>query len=139
MAATMSVTASLQWIAALSLAWLLANEGIQQLNISGADGGIYHIMASFNFRMLDGLAWPLYLFPVASAVSGLVVLARRRWARIAFTVVGVAALGWSAWFLRDDLLWWLPPSAYIAVAVGIVWVPAANRWYGWMPSSHRDI
>jgi hypothetical protein len=133
MAATMAVTASLQWICALSFAWLVARAGVGGLDTSGVDGGIYHILNRFNDRLLDGLAWPLYLFPAVSFVLGFVLLARRQWARWAFTLCGALALGWSAWWLRSNLVWWLAPAVYIAVSVLIVWTAAANRWYGWRP------
>ena len=137
MAATMAVTASLQWVCTLSFAWLVATVGVGDLGTSGVDGGIYHILNRFNDRLLDGLAWPLYLFPAVSFVLGFVLLARRQWARWAFTLCGALALGWSAWWLRSDLLWWLAPAVYIAVSLLIVWTAAANRWYGWQAAEER--
>lgn len=135
LAATLAITASLQWVCALSFCWLLATAGTQQLGTSGVDGGVYHILNRFNDRLLDGLAWPLYLFPAASFVLGFLLLARRSWARLTFTLVGAGALAWSAWWLRNDLVWWLAPAGYIAIAVLVLWSAPANRWYGWKPAS----
>ncbi len=130
MAATLAVTASLQWICCLSFAWLMAAVGAEGLGTDGLDGAIYHTLQRFHYGMIDGLAWPLYLFPTASFVTGFIVLVRRPWARIVHTAVGVAALGWSAWWLYEaSLLWWIAPAVYIAVACLILWLPSVGRWY----------
>lgn len=130
MAATLAVTASLQWICCLSFAWLMAAVGAEGLGTDGIDGALYHTLQRFHYGMIDGLAWPLYLFPTASFVTGFIVLVRRPWARIVHTAVGVAALGWSAWWLyAASLLWWIAPAVYIAVGCLILWLPSVNRWY----------
>ncbi len=135
LAATLAITASLQWICALSFFWLVATAGAAQLGTTGIDGGIYHILNRFNYRMLDGLAWPLYLFPLAAFGLSFLLLTRRSWARLAYTVVGAASLAWSAWWLRADIVWWLAPAAYVFLAVLVLWTGPANRWYGWKPAS----
>ena len=135
LAATLAATASLQWVCALSFCWLVATAGAAQLGTSGLDGGVYHLLNRFNYRMLDGLAWPLYLFPVASFVLSFLLLARRAWARLAYTATGAAALLWSAWWLRDDFVWWFIPAGYIALAVLVLWTADATRWYRWKPAS----
>lgn len=130
MAATMAVTASLQWICCLTFAWLMAAVGAQSLGTDGLDGGVYHALQRFSYGLIDGLAWPLYLFPTASFITGFIVLVRRSWARIVHTLVGVAALGWSAWWLYPvSLLWWIAPAVYIGIACLIVWLPGVGRWY----------
>lgn len=130
MAATLAVTASLQWICCLSFAWLMAAVGAESLGTDGLDGGIYHALQRFHYGMIDGLAWPLYLFPTASFVTGFILLVRRPWARILHTAVGAAALAWSAWWLYEaSLLWWIAPAVYIAVACLILWLPGVTRWY----------
>jgi hypothetical protein len=136
LAATLAATASLQWVCVLSFCWLVATAGAAQLGTTGVDGGLYHLLNRFNYRMLDGLAWPLYLFPVASFVLSFLLLARRSWARIAFSVTGAAALVWSAWWLWGDLEWWLIPASYIALTVLVLWTPEATRWYRWKQPSH---
>lgn len=128
MAATMAATASLQWVCALSFLWLVATAGARQLSTSGVDSGLYHALHRLNDRLLDGLAWPLYLFPVASFVLSFLLLARRGWARLAFTLLGTAALVWSGWWLRTNLVWWCPAAVYISVAVLVLWVPAVTTW-----------
>ncbi len=127
--ATLAVTASLQWICALGLAWVTATVGAGELSSSGSNGGLFHILERFNYRLLDGLAWPLFLFPLGSLVTGFLVLRQEPWTRIAHTVLGLAALGWSAWWLRDNLAWWASAALYIGTAVAVVWTPAATRWY----------
>lgn len=135
LAATLAATASLQWIGALSLCWLLASAGVAQLGPTGVDGGVYHVLNRFSYQMLDGLAWPLYLFPLASFMLSFLLLTRRPWTRLAFSVTGAVALVWSAWWLRSDLLWWLVPAGYIGVSVLVLWTAEASRWYRWRPPS----
>lgn len=129
MAATMTVTASLQWLCALSLAWLVATAGAAGLSTTDAEGAFYHILRRFHLRMIEGLALPLYGFPTLAFFLGFVVLAPRVWARLALTLTGVAALAWSAWWLRNDILWWLPIATYIGIVCLILWTPGATQWY----------
>ncbi len=131
LAATMAVTASLQWICALSFAWVVATAGAASLETTEADveGSLFHILNRFHYRMVDGLAWPLYLIPLVSFFLGFVVLAPRPWARWGLTLVGLVALGWSAWWLRHDLIWWLPAALYVIVACLVLWTPGATAWY----------
>ena len=129
MAATMTVTASLQWLCALSLAWLVATAGAAGLSTTDVEGAVYHILRRFHLRMIEGLALPLYGFPTLAFFLGFVVLAPRVWARLALTLTGVAALAWSAWWLRNDILWWLPIGTYIGIVCLILWTPGATQWY----------
>jgi hypothetical protein len=129
MAATMTVTASLQWLCAISLAWLVATAGASGLSTTDAEGALYHMLRRFHLRMIEGLALPLYGFASASFFLGFVVLAPRTWARLALTLTGVAALAWSAWWLRNDILWWLPIATYIGIVCLILWTPGASSWY----------
>ena len=129
LAATLASTASLQWVCALSLCWLVATAGVAQLGTTGVDGGVYHTLNRISYRLREGLAWPLYLFPLASFVLSFLLLTGRAWARLAFSVTGAAALLWSGWWLRNDLIWWLIPAFYIAVATLVLWTADANRWF----------
>lgn len=129
MAATMTVTASLQWICALSLGWLVATAGASGLSTTDTEGSLYHILRRFHLRMVEGLAFPLYGFATVAFFLGFVILAPRVWARLALTVTGVAALAWSGWWLRNDILWWLPIATYIGIVCLIVWTPGATQWY----------
>lgn len=129
LAATLAVTGSLLWVCGLSLFLLLVAAGTQALGPAGEDGVLFHLMDDVLLRMGDGLWVPLYGFPVASLVTGFCLLDRRPWSRIAHTVVGAAALGWSAWWLRDSLLAWVVVVVYVGTAVAVLWVPSANRWY----------
>jgi hypothetical protein len=129
MAATMTVTASLQWICLLSLAWLVATAGAASLANTDVEGAIYHMLRRFHLRMIEGLALPLYGFPAVAFLLGLVILAPRAWTRIALTLTGVAGLAWSGWWLRADILWWLPIATYIGIVCLILWTPGATQWY----------
>lgn len=129
MAATMTVTASLQWICGLSFAWLVATAGAAGLSTSDGEGAIFHTLHRFHLRMIGGLALPLYGFPTLALVLGFVILAPRPWTRLALTLTGVATLAWSGWWLRHDILWWLPVATYIGVVCLILWTPGATQWY----------
>jgi hypothetical protein len=135
LATTLAATASLQWVAVLSFGWLVASAGTAQLDTSGVDGGVYHVLDRIAYRLSDGLAWPLYLFPAMSFVLSFLLLSGREWTRLAFTVTGAAALGWSAWWLRDNLLWWSIPAGYIALTVLVSWTAEATHWYRWRQRS----
>jgi hypothetical protein len=130
MAASMAVTASLLWVCALATAWLFAVAGQQGL-ASGSefDGRVLLALNHFSSRLLDGLALPLFGLPALAFVAGFVLLARRGWARIVFTATGFGSLGWAAWWLHANFIWWLAPALYILVACMIVWTPAATAWY----------
>lgn len=130
-ASTLAVTASLQWIGALSFGWLVAFVATDGPPLTESGDPVEQLLVRVHDRMTDGLAWPLYLFALASFTTGFLVLVQRRWARWVHTSVGVAALGWSAWWLHEAWLWWLVPAGYIAVACAILWTPAASRWYRW--------
>ena len=129
LACSLAVTASLLWICALSLAWVTATAGADRLAADGETGPIFHILNRFHDRMVSGLAWPLYLFPAAAFVTGLLLLSQRPWSRLLHTALGLAALAWTAWWLQNNLLWWVSSALYIAVACLLVWTPAATRWY----------
>ncbi|SDT37230.1 hypothetical protein SAMN04488543_4008 [Friedmanniella luteola] len=128
---TLAVLGSLQWICGLSLLWVTATVGTGAFAEVNDNGAVFHILNRFDARMLDGLAVPLYLFPLASLVTGFLVLSRRPWTRLAHSAVGLVVLAWAAWWLRDDLLWWFSAAWYIAVACLVLWTPAATAWYRW--------
>jgi hypothetical protein len=128
-AATLAVTGSLQWICGLSFAWLAAIAGADTLGQSGTEGAVFHVLHRFDLRMTDGLALPLYLFPLAAMLTGFLILSQRPWTRVAHTAVGVAALAWSAWWLQNHLLWWAVAALYILISCLLLWTPGATRWY----------
>lgn len=132
---TLAVVASLQWICGLSLLWVAAAVGSNTFDAAGDNGAVFHILSRFEYRMIDGLAVPLYLFPLASLVTGFLVLSRRPWARLAHTVVGLAALAWAAWWLQDNLLWWFSAAWYVVVGCLVLWTPGATAWYRWREQS----
>src|SRR4051794_10996336 len=137
LASSLAVVASLQWICGLSLLWVTATIGTSAFAQVGDNGAVFHILNDFSSRMMDGLAVPLYLFPLASFVTGFLLLSRRRWARVLHTAVGVAALAWAAWWLQDNLLWWFSAAWYVVVACLVLWTPGATAWYGWREDVRR--
>jgi hypothetical protein len=137
LAVTLAVTGSLVWVCGLSLFGLVALAGIQAMSPVGEDGVVFHTLDEFVLRMGDGLWVPLYGFPVASIVTGFMLLARRPWTRIAHSVVGVASLAWAAWWLRDSLLTWVVVTVYVGTAVAVLWAPSVGRWYAGRPARPR--
>jgi len=128
-ACTLTVVASLQWICGLSLLWVAATVGTGAFARAGDTGTLFHILNRFGYRMLDGLAVPLYAFPLVSFVAGFVILSPRPWARLLHTAVGVGALAWAAWWLQGTLLWWFGAAGYVLVACLLPWTPGATAWY----------
>ena len=128
---SLAVVASLLWICGLSLLWVTATIGTATFADIGDNGAVFHILNRFNYRMLDGLAIPLYAFPLASFATGFLILSPRPWARVLHTAVGAAALAWAAWWLQDDLLWWFSAAWYVVVSCLVLWTPAATAWYHW--------
>jgi hypothetical protein len=136
LACSLAVVASLLWICGLSLLWVTAVIGTGTFAQIGDNGAVFHILNRFNYRMLDGLAVPLYLFPLASFTTGFLLLSRRPWTRTLHSVVGLVALAWAAWWLQDNLLWWFSAAWYVVVACLVLWTPGATAWYRWRPSEH---
>src|SRR5215207_6945284 len=127
---------SAQW----GLAWpprlrsLTAVAGADTLSRSGSEGAVFHMLHRFDLRMSDGLAVPLYLLPLASLLTGFLILSQRPWTRIAHTAVGLIAAGWSAWWLQHQLEWWAVGALYILLGCLVLWTPSGSRWYGRQPS-----
>ena len=138
LACTLAVVASLQWICVLSLLWVTAATTTSTFAELGDNGALFHILNRFNYRMLDGLAIPLYGFPLISLVTGFLLLARRPWARLLHTLAGLAALVWAAWWLQDNLLWWFSAAWYVVLACVVLWTPAATAWYRWRPAEQPE-
>jgi hypothetical protein len=131
LACTLAVMGSLQWVCGLSLLWVTASVGAGAFAEVNDNGAVFHLLNRFNYRMLDGLAVPLYLFPLASLVTGFLILSRRPWTRVVHSAVGLVALAWAAWWLQDNLLWWFSAAWYVVVACLVLWTPSATAWYGW--------
>ncbi|MBA8793366.1 hypothetical protein FHX74_000971 [Friedmanniella endophytica] len=135
MSASMAVTGSVGFLVLLALSVLVALSVVSTFSYTQQpEAAVYHLAERFELYLADGLALPLVGFPLASTVTGFLLIARRPWARIAHTAVGLAALAWSAWWLRDHLAFWVPTTVYIALAVAILWVPAVGRWYASRPA-----
>ena len=113
----------------LSLFGVVALAGTDAMSSVGDDGVVFHTLDQFVLRMGDGLWVPLYGFPVASVVTGFLLLSGRPWARVAHSAVGVASLGWAGWWLRDSLLAWVVVALYVGISVAVLWAPSVGRWY----------
>jgi hypothetical protein len=131
MSASMTATASALWVCALLTAWLFAAAGQSRLEADqDFDGQVLILLNRFSARLLDGLAVPLFALPMIAFVAAFLLLSGTRWSQVLYTVLGALSIGWLIWWLHDSPRWALAPVAYIAVAVGIVWTPAAFRWFG---------
>jgi hypothetical protein len=139
LACSLAVVASLLWICALSLLWVAAVIGTGTFAQIGDNGAVFHILNRFNSRMVDGLAVPLYLFPLASFTTGFLILSRRRWTRMLHSAVGLAALAWAGWWLQGNLLWWFSAAWYVVVACLVLWTPGASAWYRWREPEPRPL
>ena len=138
LAVTLAVTASMLWVCGLSLFVVVALAGTDAMSAADDTGVVFHTLDSFVLRMGDGLWVPLYGFPVASVVSGFLLLSRRPWARVAHTVVGVATLGWAGFWLRDSPLAWVAVAVYVGLSVAVLWAPSVGRWYAGRPRPARQ-
>jgi hypothetical protein len=118
----------------LGFLWLVAYSITASFDPSVADETVvFHLAERFQLRLAQGLAVPLFGFPLLGAVAGFLVVLQRSWTRLLFTAAGVLALGWSAWWLRHAFVWWVPVLVYVGTAVGIVWTRSASRWYAARP------
>lgn len=127
----MTVTATALWVCALATAWLFATAGQSTLQADqNFDGQVLILLNRFSARLLDGLAIPLFGLPAVAFVAAFLVLSGRRWAQVSYTLLGVVSIGWLVWWLHNSPGWAVAPIAYIAISVGIVWTPAALRWFG---------
>ncbi len=131
MSASMTVTATALWVCALATGWLLAAASEARLAADqDFDGQILIVLNRFSARLFDGLAVPLFGFPVVAFVAAFLLLSGRRWAQLLYTLLGAATVGWLVWWLHDSWGWAVAPIAYVVISVGIVWTPAAVRWFG---------
>lgn len=127
---TCAVLAALQFVCGLALLWMLALAAMAQLNTSDqVQSVLYYLLRPVTLRLAGGLAIPLFGFPLATVVGGLLLLRRRAWVRVVYTALGVVGLAWAAYWLRGNLTWWLPVAAYIGFCVGVVWTREVSRWY----------
>jgi hypothetical protein len=104
--ACMTIAGSTTWLAALSLSWLVARYGRQEFNTANpGEAALYYVLQRFDDRM--------------TAV----------WPRTAYTVLGLGAMGFVTWWWWDT--WWVyvTPVTFIALALLMVWTPAASRWF----------
>lgn len=130
MSAAMTVTAAALWVCALASAWLLAAVGQSRLQADqDFDGQVLILLNRFSARLLDGLAIPLFGLPAIAFVAAFLLLSGRRWSQLFYTVLGLASIAWLLWWLQLSLTFAVAPAAYIAIAVAMLWSPAALRWY----------
>lgn len=130
MSTMMAVTAAMLFMSALGFLWMLAWAGNESLDYN-TEGGLYYIMERFHLRLAQGLWVPLFAFPTAAIALGFCLLGRRHWARIAYSALGLAAVGWLVITWSDQPGYLAAPIVYIAFCAGIVWVPTVSRWLSW--------
>lgn len=135
--AALTVTASLLWMVLLVFGLLVAGAVKQSFSYeTQPDAALYHVADEFQVVMGNGLAGWLFGLPLVAVVAGFLLLVQRQWARISYTILGALTVGWSLWWLRDSIGWWVPAAAYVALAVCICWAPSVGRWYA-DPSRRR--
>ncbi len=128
--ASLTITASLLWIALLIFALLIAASVRATFSYEiQPDATIYHLADHFQVTMGSGLAIGLFGLPVLSVVSAFLLLVPRAWARISYSVLAAVTVGWSLWWLQASIGWWVPAAAYVALAAAICWTPGVGRWY----------
>ena len=130
----MTVTAAMLFMAALGFLWMVAWAGNESIDYN-SEGGLYYLMERFHLKLAQGLWVPLFGFPTASIALAFCLLARVRWARVAYSALGVLAVVWLiiVWHNRAGYL--VAPIVYIVFCVGIVWVNAVSRWLSWTSGS----
>lgn len=130
MAATMSFMASLQFVCVLGFVWLVAWTGMEVYdpNSTTGEGALFTLASRMHGALKYGLFLPMFGIPTIALVTSWFPLIRQQWGRIVHTAVGILALGWSAWWLRDRLEFWIAPALYIGFCCVVVWTPGVNRW-----------
>lgn len=138
MAATMSFMASLQFVCVLGFVWLVAWTGMEVYdpNSTTGEGALFTLASRMHNALKYGLFVPLFGLPTIALVTSWLPLVRQQWGRLVHTAVGVLALGWSGWWLRDQLEFWIAPAVYIAFCCVVVWTPGVNRWLARRPAPH---
>jgi hypothetical protein len=127
-AITLGVTGSMVWVTGLALAWLFSQTLQRSLNYNGAAGPFYYMLERFQLRLVDGLAWPLFGFPIAAVVMAFFLLVRRRWPRIVYSVLGAASLLITTLMLHGDVTLVWPAIGYIAFTCVVLWSPSVTGW-----------
>lgn len=131
LASVMSTTASMQFGCVVLFLWMMAQVIRTSFDpFDTVESAFLHMAERFHLKLAGGLAWPLLGIPTVAVVAGFLVLLPREWTRIAYSLLGVGALAWSAFWLHDDLRWWIAPAIYIAFCTCIVWTRGASHWYG---------
>lgn len=137
MAATMGFMASLQFLCVLGFVWLVAWTGMEMYdpNSTTGEGALFTLASRLHNTLRYGLAIPLFAIPTVALVTSWFPLVRQPWGRIVFTATGALALGWSGWWLRDNLAFWAAPAVYIGLSCVLVWIPGVGRWLATRPSA----
>jgi hypothetical protein len=123
------------WITGLALAWLFSQSLQRSLNYNSAAGPFYYMLERFQLRLVDGLAWPLFGFPIAAVVLAFFLLVRRRWPRILFSGLGAASLLTTTLMLGGDIALMWPAIGYIAFTCLVLWSPSVTGWIGSRPQA----
>ncbi|MDN5727754.1 MAG: hypothetical protein L0G99_17765, partial [Propionibacteriales bacterium] len=130
LAVCMSTTAAMLFVCAFGFIWMVALVMRDTFDYNDpVEGVFYHMAERLHLSLMQGLLLPLLAFPVLTVVAGFLLLIRRAWPRLVYSLLGVAALGWSSYWLQNDLRLWAPPALYIVFCILIVWHRSSNRWY----------
>ncbi|HOB04571.1 MAG TPA: hypothetical protein PKM36_04795 [Propionibacteriaceae bacterium] len=128
-AACMTISGTTTWLAGLGLTWLTARYGRESFNTANAgESALYYILQRYDDR-LTAIWPPLIGFPIAAFLVAFLLPTRSRSPRRVHTLLGIGACAFIAWWWWG--VWWAmaAPIAFIALAVLLVWTPAANRWF----------
>lgn len=127
---TLAVTGSMVWMSGLAMVWLFVVLLRRNLDYDQpGESPLYYMVERFHLKLLEGLAWPLFGFPLAAVVLAFFLLLRRSWPRIAFSAWGGVSLLVTVVMLRANLTLLLPGIVYIAFTCLILWTPSVSRWY----------
>lgn len=129
-AISLGVTGSMVWMTGLAIVWLFAESLRQSLDYR-TEGAIYYMVERFHLKLVEGLVWPLFGFPLAAVVSGFLLLLRRPWPRIVFSALGAVSLLVTVLMMRGNLQLMWPGIVYICFTCLLLWSPGVSRWCSW--------
>lgn len=130
LAVCMSTTAAMLFLCAFGFVWMIAEVIRDTFDYNNpGEGVLFHIAERFHLSLMQGLLLPLLAFPLLTVVAGFLLLIRKPWPRMAYSLLGVAALGWASYWQQGELRVVIPAAIYIVFCILIVWHSSASRWY----------
>ena len=126
-ASSLSLAACVTALTALSLAWLTATAGREQLDRSDrAEAVLYQLLEQLEGALRQTVAVPLIFFCVLGAALSVSLIRGGRLVRLAFSALGLVAAAWFVWWLRSPVA--IAPVIHILLSVALAWSPASTRW-----------